>query len=63
MEEEDLDIEEEDCNIKENDEYIERVCAINWDYPPIVVTILKILVKETRLSWIKIMSYTYIVSP
>ena len=33
-EEEDLDIEEEDCDIKENDEYIERVCALNWDSPP-----------------------------
>ena len=62
-EEEDLNIEEEDCNIKENNEYIEKVCAINWDYLPIMVTILKILVKETRLSLIKIMSYTYMVSP
>ena len=52
---EDLNIEEEDCNIKENDEYIERVCAINWDYPPIMVTILKILVKEKRLSLIKML--------
>ena len=34
-EEDDLDIEEEDYDIKENDEYIERVCAINWDSPPI----------------------------
>ncbi|KAL0000621.1 hypothetical protein SO802_014402, partial [Lithocarpus litseifolius] len=29
------DKEEEDLDIKENDEYIERVCAINWDSPPI----------------------------
>ena len=34
-EEEDLDIEQEGCDIKEDDEYIERVCAINWDLPPI----------------------------
>ena len=34
-EEEDLDIEQEDCDIKENDEYIERVCLVNWDSPPI----------------------------
>ena len=26
---------EEDCDIKEDDEYIERVCAINWELPPI----------------------------
>ena len=34
-EEEDLDIEEEDYDIKEDDEYIKRVCAINWDSPTI----------------------------
>ena len=34
-EEEDLDIEQEGCDIKEDDEYIERVCAVNWDSPPI----------------------------
>ena len=34
-EEEDLDIEQEDCDIKEDDEYIERVCLVNWDSPPI----------------------------
>ena len=34
-EEEDLDIEEDYCDIKEDDEYIERVCAINWNSPPI----------------------------
>ena len=34
MEEEDLNI-EEDYDIKENDEYIETLCAINWDSPPI----------------------------
>ena len=34
-EEEDLDIEQEGCDIKENDEYIERVCLVNWDSPPI----------------------------
>ena len=26
---------EKDCDIKEDYEYIERVCAINWDLPPI----------------------------
>ena len=34
-EEEDLDIEEEDCNIEEHDEYIDKVYAVDWDYPPI----------------------------
>ena len=34
VEEEDLNI-EEDYDIKENDEYIETLCAINWDSPPI----------------------------
>ena len=34
-EEEDLDIEQEGCDIKENDEYIERVCLVSWDSPPI----------------------------
>ena len=34
-EEEDLDIEQEGCNIKEDDEYIERVCLVDWDSPPI----------------------------
>ena len=62
-EEEDLDIEQEGCNIKEDDEYIERVCLVDWDSPPIYMTILKILVKEKRLSLIKIKSYTYKVSP
>ena len=30
-ENEDLDIEQEGCDIKEDDEYIERVCLVNWD--------------------------------
>ena len=34
-EEEDLDIEQEGCDIKEDDEYIERVCLVDWDSPPI----------------------------
>ena len=34
-EEEDLDIEQEGRDIKEDDEYIERVCLVNWDSPPI----------------------------
>ena len=34
-EEEDLGIEQEGCNIKEDDEYIERVCLVDWDSPPI----------------------------
>ena len=34
-EEEDLDIEQEGCDIKEDDEYIERVCSVDWDSPPI----------------------------
>ena len=32
---EDLDIEQEGCDIKEDDEYIERVCQVDWDSPPI----------------------------
>ena len=34
-EEEDLDIEQEGCDVKEDDEYIERVCLVDWDSPPI----------------------------
>ena len=34
-EEEDLDIEQEGCDIKEDDEYIERVCLVDWDSSPI----------------------------
>ena len=34
-EEEDLDIEQEGCDIKEDDEYIERVCLVDWDSLPI----------------------------
>ena len=33
--EEDLDIEQEGCDIKEDDEYIETVCLLDWDSPPI----------------------------
>ena len=32
-EEEDLNIKQEGCNIKEDDEYIERVCLVDWDSP------------------------------
>ncbi|XP_030945959.1 acidic leucine-rich nuclear phosphoprotein 32-related protein 1-like [Quercus lobata] len=32
-EEKDLDIEQEGCDIKEDDEYIERVCLVDWDSP------------------------------
>ena len=35
MEEEDLDIEQESYDIKEDDEFIERVCLVDWDSPPI----------------------------
>ena len=34
-EEEDLDIEQEGYDIKKDDEYIERVCLVDWDSPPI----------------------------
>ena len=34
-EEEDLSIKQQGCNIKEDDEYIERVCLVDWDCPPI----------------------------
>ena len=33
--EEDLGIEQEGYDIKEDDEYIERVCLVDWDSPPI----------------------------
>ena len=35
VEEKYFDVEEEDYNIKKKDEYIERVCVVNWDSPPI----------------------------
>ena len=35
MEEEYFDVEDEDYDIKKEDEYIERVCVVNWDSPPI----------------------------
>ena len=31
-----FDVEEEDYNIKKEDEYIERVCVVNWDSPTII---------------------------
>ena len=34
VEEEYFDVEEEEYNIKKEDEYIERVCVVNWDSPP-----------------------------
>ena len=34
-EEKDLNIEQEGYDIKEDDEYIERVCLVNWDSPQI----------------------------
>ena len=33
--EEYFDIEEEDYDLKKEDEYIEIVCVVNWDSPPI----------------------------
>ena len=33
--EEYFDVEEEDYDIKKEDEYIDRVCVVNWDSPPI----------------------------
>ena len=35
MEEEYFDVKEKDYDIKNEDEYIERVCVVNWDSPPI----------------------------
>ena len=35
VKEEYFDVEEEEYNIKKEDEYIERVCVVNWDSPPI----------------------------
>ena len=34
-EEEDFDIKKDDYDIKEEDGYIERVCVVNWESPPI----------------------------
>ena len=34
-EEEYFDVKEEDYDIKKENEYIERVCIVNWDSPPI----------------------------
>ena len=33
--EEYFDVEKEDYDIKKEDEYIDRVCVVNWDSPPI----------------------------
>ena len=35
VEEEYFDVKEEDYDIKKENEYIERVCVVNWDSPPI----------------------------
>ena len=34
-EEDDFDIKKDDYDIKEEDGYIERVCVVNWESPPI----------------------------
>ena len=33
--EEYFEVEKEDYDIKKEDEYIDRVCVVNWDSPPI----------------------------
>ena len=63
VEKEDLDIEQEDCDIKEDDEYIERVCLVDWDSPSIYDDYPEDFSQEKRLSLIKIKSYTYEMSP
>ena len=35
LEEDYFDVKEEDYDIKKENEYIERVCVVNWDSPPI----------------------------
>ena len=35
IKQEGCNIKQEGCNIKEDDEYIERVCLVDWDSPPI----------------------------
>ena len=40
--EEYFDVKEEDYDIKNEDEYIERVCIVNWDSPPIYDNYLKV---------------------
>ena len=49
-EEEDLDIEQEDCDIKEDDEYIERVCLVDWDSPPIYYDYLEDFSQEEKIE-------------
>ena len=39
--EEYFDVEEEDYDIKKENEYIERICVVNWDSPPIYDDYLK----------------------
>ena len=67
-EEEDLDIEQEGCNIKEDDEYIERVCLVDWDFPPIYDDYLedfsqgeKIELDKNKVIYIRDESITHIV--
>ena len=68
MEEEDLDIEQEGCDIKEDDEYIERVCLVDWDssqiyddYPEDFSQGEKIELDKNKVIYIRDESITHIV--
>ena len=67
-EEEDLDIEQEGRDINEDDEYIERVCLVDWDSPPIYDDYLedfsqgeKIELYKNKVIYIQDELITYIV--
>ena len=49
-EKEDLDIEQEGCDIKEDDEYIERVCLVDWDSPLIYDDYLEDFSQEEKIE-------------
>ena len=68
MEEEYFDVKEEDYDIKNEDEYIERVCVVNWDSPPIYDDYLenysqgdKIELDENKVIYIRGESITHTV--
>ena len=68
MEEEYFDVEDEDYDIKKEDEYIERVCVVNWDSPPIYYDYLedysqgdKIELDENKVIYIRDEPITHII--
>ena len=66
--EEYFDVEEEDYDLKKEDEYIEIVCVVNWDSPPIYDDYLedysqgdKIELDENKIIYIRGEPITHIV--